>query len=142
MLVQWVGGSILFVHCNMKVSPKETLHLKDTRDFKERILKIYQCPVCLHPLAKLVCRRIEDNQRFECLYTREDATEVIKSLKDEAVRTQTDFNNKGYSKLYGFRYGVNTQKINKKTGEVTILQEACDFNGNKEMVRLSRKKIY
>jgi ribosomal protein L37AE/L43A len=125
----------------MKVEPKETLHLKDTKDFKERILKVYQCPVCLHPLAKLVCRRIEDNQKFECLYTREDATEVITSLKGDVVRSQTDFNNKGYSRIYGFRYGVNTEKINKKTGEVTILQEACDFNGNKEMIRLSRTKF-
>ena len=125
----------------MKVSPKETLHLKDTKDFKERVLKIYQCPVCLHPLAKLICRRIEDNQRFECLYTREDAREVIASLQRDVVRSQTDFNNKGYSRIYGFRYGVNTEKINKKTGEVTILQEACDFNGNKEMIRLSRTKF-
>lgn len=125
----------------MKVEAKETLYLKDTRDFKDRVLKIYQCPVCLHPLAKLICKRKEDNQKFECLYTREDAKEVIEDLSKEVDRTQKDFKNNVYSKLYGFRYGVNTQKIDKKTGEVITYQEACDFNGNKEIVRLSRKKI-
>ena len=125
----------------MKVEAKETLFLKNTKDFKERVLKIYKCPVCLHPLAKLTCRRVEDNQKFECLYTREDAQEVIDELSKEAIKYQNDYDNRGYSKLYGFRYGVNTQKINKKTGEVTILQEACDFNGNKEMIRLSRTKF-
>ena len=125
----------------MKVEAKETLYLKDTRDFKDRVLKIYQCPVCLHPLAKLICKRIEDDQKFECLYTREDAKEVIEDLSKEVDRSQKDFKNNVYSRLYGFRYGVNTQKINKKTGEVITYQEACDFNGNKEIVRLSRKKI-
>lgn len=131
----------MFVHCNMKVSSKETLYLKDTRDFKDRVLKIYQCPVCLHPLAKLTCRRIEDNQKFECLYTREDAKEVIEELSKESIRSSLDKIDNGYSKLYGFRYGVNTQKVNKKTGEVITYQEACDFNGNKELVRLSRDKF-
>lgn len=131
----------MFVHCNMKISSKETLYLKDTRDFKDRVLKIYQCPVCLHPLAKLTCRRIEDNQKFECLYTREDAKEVIEELSKESIRSSLDKIDNGYSKLYGFRYGVNTQKVNKKTGEVITYQEACDFNGNKELVRLSRDKF-
>ena len=34
----------------------------------------------------------------------------------------------------GFRYGENTERINKKTGESTIIQKAVDFYGNKERV--------
>ena len=51
--------------------------------------------------------------------TREDAKEVIEDLSKEVDRSQKDFKNNVYSKLYGFRYRVNTQKINKKTGEIT-----------------------
>lgn len=36
---------------------------------------------------------------------------------------------------YGWVYGENKQKIDKKTGEITYRQVACDFYGNKEEIK-------
>lgn len=36
---------------------------------------------------------------------------------------------------YRWVYGVNKEKVDKKTGEVSYTQISCDFFGNKEVVK-------
>ena len=36
---------------------------------------------------------------------------------------------------YGWRYGINQQRVDRRTGEVINKQIACDFYGNKETIK-------
>lgn len=128
----------MFVHCNMKFRADEILFLRNNESFTDRRLKIATCPVCNHTLARLIETRIADNKKFDTLYTRRKADKVIQEVQDEIEYSSLD-NIPVKGSLFGFRYGENKERVNKKTGEVTYTQKACDFYGNKEIVKTLKR---
>ena len=107
------------------------------KHFIKRKLKIGRCPVCNKLVARLIETRIADGYVSDVLYVKGRAEKIINQLQDEVSYSSLD-NMPVAKTLYGFRYGENTERVNKKTGETVVTQKACDFNGNKEVV----KKIY
>lgn len=123
----------VLVHCNTKFRPDEIQFLIDNDMFTHRRLEIGVCPICEKLLARFVEKRILDDKIFDTTYKKEKAEKVIRELKDEILYTNLDAPKQ--QGLHGFRYGVNTERTNKTTGETTITQKACDFYGNKEIVK-------
>lgn len=63
-----------------------------------------------------------------------------KNLIKEIVYTKSAINKMKFkSKPYGWKYGVNKQKVNK-SGEITIKQYSADFYGNSELVKTNKIK--
>ena len=124
----------MFVHCNLKFRADEIQFLYDNKHFIKRKLKIGRCPVCNKLVARLIETRIADGYISDVMYVKGKAESIINQLQDEVSYSSLD-NIPKPKTLYGFRYGENTERVNKKTGEKTITQKACDFNGNKEVVK-------
>ncbi len=123
----------MLVHCNMKIRADEIWFLFSNEEFTNRRLEIAICPKCDKQLARLVETRIQDNKRLDVMYSAKKAKRLIESCRNEVDFSSLDIP-KQNKVLYGFRYGENTERINKKTGESTIIQKAVDFYGNKERV--------
>lgn len=117
----------------MKVRADEIWFLFSNSEFTNRRLEITICPKCDKLLARLVETRIQDNKRFDNQFSCRKAKRLIESCRNEVDYSSLDIP-KQPKVLYGFRYGENKERINKKTGETTIIQNAVDFYGNKERV--------
>lgn len=125
----------MLVHCNLKFRPAEIQFLYNTEHFTHRRLEIGTCPVCNKLLARLVEKRVLDGKWFDTVEQKVKAEKLIKANENDIEYTSLKVDN--YKKTpFGFRYGVNTEKVNKNTGEVTITQKSCDFFGNKETVKV------
>ena len=131
----------MFIHCNKRTRTDEVLFLRDSEEFTDRRLETAECPVCGHMLARLIETRIADNKVFDVLYTRWKADKVIKDIQGEIEYSSLD-SVPVRGSLYGFRYGQNIERRNKKNNEVTIIQKACDFHGNKEVVKEVTKPLF
>lgn len=123
----------MLVHCNMKVRPDVIQFLCDDDIFMERKLEIATCPKCLKLLARLTERRKTDSLYFEASYSEDKARRLIDECSGDIMYTSDDFKQKKV--LYGWIYGENKESINKNTGEVTITQKSCDFNGVKKVIK-------
>lgn len=123
----------MLVHCNTKFRPDEIQFLYDDEIFTNRKLEIGVCPHCEKLIAKLTEHRKVDNMYCEMVQSKSKAERLIKECSNDIWYSSLDAN-KPNKVLYGFRYGENTETINKKTGEKIITQKACDWFGNKEKV--------
>ena len=107
------------IQCELYISP---FILKCYNDFEEQDLDKYYLRAIPY-----IC----ENEKYVNIYE-------LKVSLIESCRNEVDFSSLDIPKqnkvLYGFRYGENTERINKKTGESTIIQKAVDFYGNKERV--------
>ena len=117
----------------MKFRPEEIQFLYNNEMFSHRRLEIGCCPKCDKLLARLVETRIVDGKVFDTTYKNVNAERVIRELKNDIQYTSLDLPK--HDGLYGFRYGENSERVNKKTGERTITQKACDFYGSKEVIK-------
>lgn len=117
----------------MRFRPEEIQFLYNNEMFSHRRLEIGCCPKCDKLLARLVETRIVDGKVFDVTYKKSKAENIIRELKDQIQYTSLDAPK--HDGLFGFRYGENTERINKKTGERTVTQKACDFYGSKEVVK-------
>lgn len=123
----------MLVHCNMKIKPDVIQFLYDDDMFMERKLEIGHCPKCLKLLAHLTERRKTDSRYFEAYCSENKAQRLIDDCAGEIMYTSNDLKQKKV--LHGWVYGENKESINKKTGEKTLTQKACDFHGTKETIR-------
>lgn len=123
----------MLVHCNSKHRADEILFLFSNNEYINRRLEILICPICDKQLARLVQTRIEDNKKIDTLLSGKKAKRLIESCRNEVDFSSLD-TPKQKKVLYGFRYGENRERVNKKTGESTVVQMAVDFYGNKEKV--------
>ena len=123
----------MIVHCNMKIRPDEIWFLFSNADYFNRRLEMVICPVCNNQVARLVQQSKVDGEIKEITVSRRKAKRLIKEHIGDKEYSSLDVP-KQRKVLYGFRYGENKEKINKKTGERTVIQKACDFYGNKEIV--------
>jgi len=125
----------MIVHCNNKTSPDEILFLKDNEMFNHRRIEIGECPICNKFVVRLIETRNKDGKIFDSVYNddRGMATRTLKEYQDDVVYSSSNLtkSNKG---LYGFCYGESTEKVDKKTGERTVVVKRCDFYNNKETI--------
>ena len=128
----------MLVHCNSKFKPYITWFLFPNSGFYNRSIEFGYCPHCCKDIACIVEYRKSDGFKF-CKYIKQrDVNKIREQYKHEVEYKSTDLiNPKGNP--YGWVFGVNKESTDKKTGEVTVTQEACDFYGNKEVVKKYRQ---
>lgn len=124
----------MLVHCNTKFKPYVTWFLFSSGSFYNRSIEFGFCPHCNKDIACLVEYRKADDTKFVKYVKNKDVNKLREQFRHEIDYKSTDLiTHKGAP--YKWVYGLNQQKINKQTGEVTIKQTACDFYGNKEVIK-------
>lgn len=120
-------------HCNSVFSASDIWYLLDTEEQDERKLYIANCPICNKRMALYYYHDIKANCYFEKYYYSGGAERIKERVKKDVTSTMLGFKNK-YKMPSGFKYGKNVEiKRGGKTSE--IRQYACDFNGNKILVK-------
>lgn len=125
----------MIVHCNNKFSPNEIMFLSDNDMFNHRRIEIGECPICSKFVVRLVETRNRDGKVFDSTYNddRGMATRTLKEYQDEVLYSSSNLA-KGNNGLYGFCYGENIEKVDKKTGKTSVIVKRCDFYNNKEVI--------
>lgn len=118
----------------MTFRPEEIQFLFSNDFFTHRRIEIGHCPKCEKLLARLVEKRVTDGQWFDSVYSKQKAEKLIKAHENQIEYTSLSYP-KPNKTLHGFRYGENFERVNKKTGTTQVVQKACDFYGNKEVVK-------
>ncbi|MCM1004233.1 MAG: hypothetical protein NC408_07830 [Candidatus Gastranaerophilales bacterium] len=119
-------------HC-CQFKADDIYYLKETNLYVTRKLSIGFCPICQKPVAELV------EIRFDGAITRDyksglQANELAMKLKDDIIYSMKEYNYRKFkSKPFGWKYGVN-KSVNIR-GEERVRQYACDFYGNKEIIK-------
>ena len=120
-------------HCNSVFGPQDVWFLSDNDLEIKRKLYIAQCPICQKEIAMYSCFNTETRTNFEKYYYSGGAVKIKQKLKKEVIATMLGFRNK-YRMPFGYKYGIN--KEIKKNGKIIgIKQFACDFQGNKILVK-------
>ena len=127
----FANGGILR-HCNSVFSAEDIWFLLDSGEFLKRKLYIATCPICNKEMALYSCLDLNGNY-FEKYYYSNGARKIKDRLKKEIVSTMLGFKTK-YKMPYGIKYGEN-KEIKKNGKIVAIKQYACDFWGNKILVK-------
>jgi len=119
-------------HCNSVFSADDIWFLLDTDEFIKRKLYIANCPICNKEMA-LYCYLQNNGQYCEKYYYSNGARKIKEKLKKDVASTMLGFKTK-YKMPYGLKYGEN--KEIKRNGKVVgVRQYACDFWGNKILVK-------
>lgn len=119
-------------HC-CKFKADDIYYLKETNLFVTRKLSIGFCPICHKPVAELV------EIRFDGVVSRDykigiQANDLAMKYKDDILYSMKQCNYQRFkSKPFGWKYGIN--KSVKLRGEEKVRQYACDFYGNKEIIK-------
>ena len=108
-------------------------YLEDSDIYSHRKLSIGFCPVCNKPVAELVEWRF-DGQFNRISLSGIKAQYLVMDLKEEIVYSLKENNYLRFkSKPFGWKYGIN--KESKIGGKKRYKQYACDFYGNKELIK-------
>ena len=116
-------------HC-CQFTADEVYSLEDTDLCTSRRLSIGFCPQCGKPVAEL------EEYNFAGGINRVtaaglNAQQLVQTLKNEIVCSlKKTYFKKSKTKPYGWRYGINKEYKNGQTR-----QYACDFYGNKELIK-------
>lgn len=121
----------------MQFKQEETWDLKPNKNFFNRRLEIGICPDCESDIVALIETRIEDNKLFIQTELEEKALNIMERSKKEVVRADKTVP-KG--RLFGFVYGVNTERHNKYGKVTSYSQRACDWQGQRVLVRTVKVK--
>ena len=121
-------------HC-CEFDALDVWYLKDDDKYTSRTLFIGICPICKKHVAHLFQKNIKTNSCVFIKKVGEASKTFAKDLIKEIVFTRNAVNKMKFQpKPYGWKYGVNKEKISK-SGEVAIKQYSADFYGNKELVK-------
>ena len=116
-------------HC-CNFAADEVYYLEETEFYHTRLLSIGFCPICKKPVAQLIEWRF-DGKIFKEILSGVNANTMVLSHANEIISSIGDINtHKIKGKPFGWVYGLNKQLKDKK-----IKQYACDFYGNKELVK-------
>ena len=116
-------------HC-ISFSADEIYCLKETDIAEKRILLIGFCPICQKPVAELV-EELFTGGINRVTVSGINAQNLVQTLRKQIISTKRDNEHLILkSTPYGWRYGINKENKNGK-----IRQYACDFYGNKELVK-------
>ena len=120
-------------HCNSVFSAEDIWFLLDRDNFIKRKLYIANCPICGKQMVLYSYFDKEQNDYFEKYYYSGGAIRIKEKFKKDKVSTMLGFRNK-YKAPSGFKYGKNVE-VRKDGKIVEIHQFACDFYGNKILVK-------
>ena len=116
-------------HC-CQFKADDIYYLNDTDMFSSRILSIGFCPECKKPVAELIEWRF-DGALNKVSASGINAQNMMMRYKGDIVYSLKELNYKRTkSKPFGWKYGLNKSG---KNGQ--IRQYACDFYGNKELIK-------
>lgn len=115
-------------HC-VKFSADEVYYLKDTDLCEKRILSVGFCPICNKPVAELLEYSFTGGIN-KITVSGINAQNMMISLRDSILRPAGSVCRATKCKPYGWKYGIN--KCGK---DGKIRQYACDFYGNKELIK-------
>ena len=119
-------------HC-CEFKADDIYYLKETNLYVTRKLSIGFCPICQKPVAELVEISFTGSvQRIR--QSGFKAHELVMRLKKDVTYSLRECNYKKFkSKPYGWKYGIN--KSVKIKDKEKVKQYACDFYGNKEVIK-------
>ena len=116
-------------HC-CQFKADDIYYLNDTDLFSSRTLAIGFCPICKKPVAELIEYGINGGINKISL-AGINANNLMLEYKDEIAYSICELNLKKFkTKPYGWKFGINKETKNGK-----IKQYACDFYGNKELIK-------
>jgi hypothetical protein len=119
-------------HC-CRFKADDIYYLADTELYPQRKLSVGYCPICGKPVAELVLIRF-DGKVEQNTYSGLKADEIVMKNKDSILYSVNELNYSRFkSKPFGWKYGVNKTVMIK--GQEHIRQYACDFYGNKEIIK-------
>ena len=100
------------------------------------MFKIGFCPVCGKPVAEMYQIRFDGVPERLSWSGIEANDSMIKYSYDILYSVKNLNYKKLKSKPFGWKYGINRASKNSSTGKETIKQYACDFYGNKELIKI------
>ena len=116
-------------HCST-FKADEIYYLEENDIYTQRVLSIGFCPICKRPVAELVEYNFAggiNKLNLSGLH----AQNLMMQLKGQIAYSVKDVNKRKLkSKPYGWKYGINKDHKNGKAR-----QYACDFYGNKELIK-------
>lgn len=119
-------------HC-CEFKADDIYFLKETCLYSVRKLSIGFCPVCEKPVAELFEQRF-DGPIIRTRFSGIKAHDIVMKLKNDIEYSARESNYSRFkSKPYGWKYGIN--KAVKINGQEKVRQWACDFYGNKEVIK-------
>lgn len=119
-------------HC-CKFKADDIYYLKETNLYVTRKLSIGFCPICQKPVAELVEIRF-DGKISRDYKTGIQANDLAMKFKDDILYSLKQCNYRKFkSKPFGWKYGIN--KSVNLNGQERVRQYACDFYGNKEVIK-------
>lgn len=119
-------------HC-CQFNPDDVYYLRDNDLYSSRYLSIGFCPICSKPVAELVEWRFDGMpNRFSVSGIK--ANDLVLKHQNEIIYSKKECNySKFKSKPFGWVYGIN--KSVKTAKREIVKQYACDFYGNKELIK-------
>ena len=120
-------------HCNSVFCAEDIWFLLDEQEKIKRKLYVANCPICLKRMVLYSYFNKQTNEYFEKYYYSGGADRIKEKFKKEIVSTSLGFKDKLKSPS-GFKYGENVE-VKNKGKVVAIKQYACDFYGNKVLVK-------
>lgn len=119
-------------HC-CKFKADDIYYLAETNLYTHRKLSIGFCPICEKPVAEIVQQRF-DGAIDRVVVSGLKANDLVFKVKDDILYSMKECNySKFKMKPFGWKYGIN--KAVKINGKERLRQYACDFYGNKEIVK-------
>ena len=104
--------------------------LNDSDLYSSRRLSIGFCPICSKPVAELIQWRF-DGKYEKISLAGIKANDLVEKHKKEISHSMRQINYaRCKAKPFGWVYGINKSTKNDK-----VRQYACDFYGNKELIK-------
>ena len=120
-------------HCNSVFKAEDIWFLVDKDNETKRKLYLANCPICQKEIALYSCFDVINQNFYEKYYYSGGARKIKQKLKFDITATMLGFKER-YKMPSGFKYGIN--KEIKRNGKIVgINQYACDFQGNKILVK-------
>ena len=124
----------MFNHCGQNIKPSDVWFLADTKECNNRILYIGYCPRCLKECSLLLETNKIQNKTFGKPKYGKQAKKEIELCRCDKLFTAHDLKIKK-GKPYSWVYGENKEIRNKNGEVIKIKQSACDYYGQKEIIK-------
>ncbi len=126
-------GGVAVRHCNSVFQAQDIWYLLDNQEYTNRKLYIAVCPICNKDIVLYSYCDCAMNNYYEKYYYSGGARKIKERFKKEVTSTLLGFRTK-YRAPYGFKYGLN-KEIKKQGKVIGVKQYACDFFGNKILIK-------
>ena len=120
-------------HCNSVFKAQDIWYLIDLEGMTKRKIFIANCPICNKEMALYEYFNEETKEFYQKYFYSGGARRIKEKFKKDVHSTMLNFKNK-YKAPSGFKYGQNIE-VKKKGKIVEVRQYACDFYGNRVLVK-------